>query len=153
MNSVAMPTMMSHDRNDWRTPPRLFQRLHEEFRFTVDAAASEENALLPRFWSNAENEKWEGERVWCNPPYNGQQGMFLSRAREAEVAVVLLPARTDTKIFHTLIFPCVSELRFLRGRLKFVGARNPAPFPSCLAIFRMEGICRPPLLSTMQGGM
>jgi len=57
--------------------------------------------------------------------------------------VCLLPARTDTDIFHTYIWDnnkkCFKngiEVRFLKGRLKFKGAKNPAPFPSMIVIFR-----------------
>ena len=48
---------------------------------------------------------------------------------------MLLPARTDTERFHKYILP-YAEIRFLKGRLKFVGAKDPAPFPSMLVIFR-----------------
>ncbi len=50
---------------------------------------------------------------------------------------MLIPARTDTKWFHEYIYdkPNV-EIRFLKGRLKFVGAEHSAPFPSMVVIFR-----------------
>lgn len=78
---------------------------------------------------------WAGERVFCNPPYGPQIEDWLRWAHEAEVAVYLLPARTDTRWFHDHVLPKASEVRFLRGRLKFGGAKNGAPFPSMLAIF------------------
>ncbi len=48
---------------------------------------------------------------------------------------MLLPARTDTQWFHTYINNH-AEIRFLKGRIKFVGAKHPAPFPSMVVIFR-----------------
>lgn len=48
---------------------------------------------------------------------------------------MLIPARTDTKAFHEYIYG-KAEIRFVRGRLKFGGSKNPAPFPSMVVIFR-----------------
>lgn len=49
--------------------------------------------------------------------------------------VMLLPARTDTKAFHEFIYH-KAEIRFIKGRLKFGGSKNSAPFPSMVVIFR-----------------
>jgi len=51
------------------------------------------------------------------------------------VVVCLLPARTDTKYFHEYIYG-KAEIRFIKGRLKFGNAKNSAPFPSMVVIFR-----------------
>jgi phage N-6-adenine-methyltransferase len=56
--------------------------------------------------------------------------------------VLLLPARTDTE-WWSLIWnhhvhrprPWIAQLRFLKGRIKFVGAPDVAPFPSVVAVF------------------
>lgn len=133
--------MPQPERFDWRTPPEIFDPLHEEFDFTIDAAASVENALLPRFWTEQDNaliQDWSGERVYCNPPYGKHQIPFIQKASvcEAEVSVLLIPARTDTRIWHDKIFP-LAEVRFLKGRVKFDG-KAPAPFASALVIFRRE---------------
>lgn len=61
------------DVDDRRTPRVLFAPLYAERHFTIDAAASAENALLPRYWTrqqDALSQSWRGERVWCNPPYS-----------------------------------------------------------------------------------
>ena len=134
--------MFSSSRHDWETPRALFDSLHEEFNFTVDAAANEGNALLPRFWSTSDLPimyDWTGERVWCNPPYGKWQIPFIRKAatRQADVSVLLIPARTDTAVWHDHIFPC-AEVRFIRGRLRFGNASNSAPFPSALIIYRKE---------------
>ena len=49
-------------------------------------------------------------------------------------AVMLIPARTDTKAFHDYIYG-KAEIRFIRGRLRFGGSKNSAPFPSMVVIF------------------
>lgn len=109
----------------WSTPKALYDALHEEFRFTMDACpyGGSIESLMP----------WEGERVYCNPPYGRGIGNWLRRAREAEIAVYLLPARTDTRWWHDYVMKA-DEIRFLRGRLTFGDAEHPAPFPSCVVI-------------------
>ena len=76
-----------------------------------------------------------GRRVYCNPPYGPGIRPFLERGLEADVAVFLIPARTDTKWFHELVLPHAKEIRFVRGRLKFGDAVNSAPFPSMIVVF------------------
>lgn len=51
------------------------------------------------------------------------------------VVVLLIPARTDTIYFHEYIYN-KAEIRFLKGRLKFGGSKNSAPFPSMVVVFR-----------------
>ena len=136
------PSLYSTKKHDWQTPPEVFAPLHEEFGFTVDAAASADNAMLPRFWtveSDGLAQPWAGERVWCNPPYGRMQRQWIEKAykREAEVAVLLLPSRTDTVAWHNWVLPA-AEVRFLRGRIRFVGAEHGAPFPSAVVIWRRQ---------------
>ena len=127
------------ERFDWQTPPEIFDPLHREFGFTIDAAATKENALLPRYWTKEDDalvQDWGGERVWCNPPYGKFQIPFIRKAaqRKAEIAVLLIPARTDTLIWHECIFG-VAEVRFIKGRIRFDG-KFRAPFPSALCIYQ-----------------
>ena len=133
-------SLFSSAKDDWQTPSSVFGPLHAEFHFTVDVAASHTNALLPDYWTEEDDglaQNWTGERVWCNPPYGKKQKAFIEKAAhcEAEVAVLPLPARPDTAVWHDLIFPN-AEVRFMRGRIKFVGAEHGAPFPSAVVIFR-----------------
>ena len=80
-----------------------------------------------------------GHRVWLNPPYGREIGKWVRKAYEESLkpdttVVCLLPARTDTKWFHDYVLPA-GELEFIRGRLKFGGQKNAAPFPSMVVIF------------------
>jgi site-specific DNA-methyltransferase (adenine-specific) len=63
---------------------------------------------------------------------------FLQRFHEPQLAVYLIPARTDTRWFHELVLPFASEIRFIKGRLKFGDAKNSAPFPSMLVVYRND---------------
>ena len=141
--------MFSTGKDDWQTPPELFKRLDEEFSFDVDAAATKENTLCDMWFTDALSSAWfHGYSYFVNPPYSrGLQGKFIAKAAEESakgaLVVMLLPARTDTKAFHAYIWDAENhrpkpgvEVRFLRGRLKFVGAKASAPFPSMVVVFR-----------------
>ena len=124
----------------WATPQALFDELNREFHFTTDVCAIPENSKCERFfspWMDGLKQEWTGI-CWCNPPYGRTIGNWVKKAAEADATVVmLLPARTDTKWFHDYIYG-KAEVRFLRGRLKFGGAINGAPFPSMIVIFRRK---------------
>jgi len=81
---------------------------------------------------------WAGKRVFCNPPYGPGLGKWLERGLEAACAVFLIPARTDTRWFHDIVLRHARDIRFLRGRLKFGNAKNPAPFPSMVVVFELS---------------
>jgi hypothetical protein len=86
--------------------------------------------------------------TWLNCPYSkGLQKQFIAKAAAERLngvtTVMLLPARTDTKAFHAHIWDASAnhprtgvEVRFLKGRLKFIGATHGAPFPSMVVVFR-----------------
>ena len=128
-------------KSDWQTPPEVFVPLNNRHQFTVDAAASKHNAMLPRYWTvddDAITMEWVGERIWCNPPYGREQIPFIRKAfeRSADVSVLLIPSRTDTKIWHECILHGnADKVDFIKGRIKFVGAQNHAPFPSAIITY------------------
>ena len=117
---------------EWPTPQALYDALHAEFLFDLDPCplGGTDDGLATLFCS------WRNRRVYCNPPYGPGVGEWLRRADDAELAVFLLPARTDTRWFHDLVIPKASEIRFIKGRLRFGDATTGAPFPSMLVIYR-----------------
>lgn len=123
----------------WATPRELYRSLDAEFGFNFDPCPldAETDGRSPLF------SEWSHKRVFCNPPYGPEIGKFLDRATEADLAVFLLPARTDTRWFHEEVLPKAREVRFIRGRLKFGDSANSAPFPSMIVIYGREfGISR-----------
>ena len=112
----------------WATPKAVYEELDVAFHFTLDPCPLE-TATLDCLRS------WAGERVFCNPPYGLEIVKYLVKAREAECAIYLLPARTDTRWFHDYCMKA-NEIRFIKGRLKFGDATNSAPFPSMVVIFK-----------------
>ena len=127
---------------EWETPQELFDELDREFHFTLDVCANSENAKCAKFFTKEQDglvQDWRGETVWMNPPYGHQIKDWVKKISE-EGGVALLPARTDTRWFHDYILG-KAEIRFLRGRVKFNGARGTsvtcAPFPSMVCIFKV----------------
>lgn len=136
--------MFSSKKEDWETPQDLFDKLNEEFHFTLDAAASLENAKCANYFTKEQDglaKSWGGQVVWLNPPYGRYTtGLWVKKAYEEHqrtgcTVVMLLPARTDTIWFHNYILG-KAEIRFVKGRLKFGGGKDPAPFPSLVAIMK-----------------
>ncbi len=119
----------------WATPPAVFDALNAEFQFDFDPCPLDGtiDGTSPLF------SDWQGKRVFCNPPYGPGIGEWLKRGLEASVAVFLIPARTDVRWFHDIVLPRASEIRFIRGRLKFGDATTGAPFPSMVVVFRRDG--------------
>ncbi|HBQ4515109.1 TPA: DNA methylase [Escherichia coli] len=131
--------------DDWRTPYRLFRNLHREFSFSMDGAATEHDALLPRFTDDIHNQSWVGERVFCNPPYSDTK-TFLVKASEADLAVFLIPYRPQTIYWLKHIFtnPLCHEIRILHRAVKYLppaghnGLVIRSPFASAIVIFKSE---------------
>lgn len=126
----------------WATPQDFFDALDAEFHFTLDACAVKENAKCAAYYTPEQNgldQPWTGQ-VWCNPPYGRNVGQWVKKAHDTAsggCVVMLLPARTDTRWFHDYIYG-KTEVRFIKGRLKFGGCQNAAPFPSMVVIFGGE---------------
>lgn len=141
MNKV----LFSHKSDEWETPQDLFNKLNDEFHFELDVCASHSNHKCPLYFTKLDMclpNAWDNYRVWCNPPYSDIPFWVKRCSEHSALAVMLLPARTDTKWFHEYCYnkPNV-EIRFIKGRLKFSNSKNSAPFPSMLVIFRRNNDC------------
>ena len=135
--------MFSSKTNLWETPQDFFNKLDEEFHFDLDVCALPENAKCERYFTpevDGLSKPWKGV-CWCNPPYGREIGAWVEKASyEAKVGqtvVMLLPSRTDTRWFHDWIYG-KAKIIFIRGRLKFGGCKNSAPFPSMVVVFGDE---------------
>ena len=126
---------------EWATPQEVFDELDKEFDFTLDPYATDENAKCNRYFTKEEDglkQDWGQERVFMNPPYGRTITRWMEKAYEASLmgatVVCLPPARTDTKWWHE--YAMKGEIHLIKGRLKFGGAKNSAPFPSAVVVFR-----------------
>ena len=134
--------MFSSKTDLWSTPNDFFDKLNDEFHFTLDPCSTNENAKCYKHFTKEENgllQDWGNEVVFCNPPYGRQIKDWVKKSYEESqkdntTVVMLIPARTDTIYFHEYIYH-KAEIRFIKGRLKFGNAKNSAPFPSMVVIF------------------
>lgn len=129
---------------DWSTPKDFFDNLNEEFHFTLDPCADDLNHKCDKYYTKNQDglkQDWGGEIVFCNPPYGRDVNKWVKKCweevyqKKCKLAIMLLPARTDTLWFHNYIYN-KAEVRFLKGRLKFGQLNWSAPFPSMIVIFR-----------------
>lgn len=137
-------------KDSWTTPRDLYDSLDAHFNFTLDAAALQSSTLVPSNWfgpdhpeqarQNALNCDWKaaslGGTVWLNPPYGRAIKGFMAKADEeakkGTTIVCLVPARTDTAWWWDSVIH--HEVRYIRGRLRFGGSSNSAPFPSAIVV-------------------
>lgn len=124
---------------NWRTPRSLFDPLHAEYAFTLDGASEPGNGLLPLASTAAHPIAWQGHRVFCNPPWSNILP-FVERAKDANLAVLLVPARTNVRWFHRAL-ELGATPRFFKGRPKFElpghnGAGHNSPVDCMLLVFQ-----------------
>ena len=143
--------LFSSAKDDWETPQSLFDELNKRYHFQLDAAANAKNHKCDEWYGTDKDGlcmPWNSI-TWINPPYGRSVYYWVRKASKevkygnCPIAVMLLPARTDTKWYHEFIYHAERDrfypgihVSFLRGRLKFVGAQYPAPFPSMIVEFK-----------------
>jgi site-specific DNA-methyltransferase (adenine-specific) len=116
----------------WSTPKEVYQTLDAEFNFDFDPCP-----IGPTF--DGLEVEW-GNSNFVNPPYSKLAAWIQKSYQEwkkGKTVVLLIPSRTDTKAWHEYIMKA-SSIRFIKGRLKFGDAKNSAPFPSCIVVFKAE---------------
>jgi site-specific DNA-methyltransferase (adenine-specific) len=135
-----MNVHFSSETPEWYTPQDTFDTLNAEFGFTLDPCCTDDNAKCHHYYTKRENgleQNWGKEVVFMNPPYGREIKDWMRKAYNSSVqgatVVCLVPARTDTAWWHD--YAMKGEIRFLRGRLKFGGAKDSAPFPSAIVVF------------------
>lgn len=125
----------------WSTPQAFFDVVNGEFDFDLDVCATPENAKCERYFTKEQDglaQVWGGT-CWMNPPYGREIKHWMKKAyhsaQQGATVVCLVPSRTDTAWWHDYAAKA-QEVRFIRGRLKFGNAKNSAPFPSALVVFK-----------------
>jgi len=121
-------SMFSSVHDNWSTPKDTFNALNREFNFNDDPCPLGGTGGLDREW---------GGRTFVNPPYSDIAkwvAYAFEQSQKGKLVVMLIPSRTDTRWWHNYIMRA-KEIRFIKGRLKFGGSKNSAPFPSCVVVF------------------
>ena len=127
--------MFSSASDHWSTPKETYEALDKEFHFNDDPCPLGGVSGLQRKW---------GSRTFVNPPYSeikewvkyGYEEFMLGKT-----VVMLIPSRTDTRWWHDYVMKA-QEIRFIKGRLKFGGSKNSAPFPSAIVVFKHQPIIK-----------
>ena len=133
--------MFSSKNQCWQTPPDIYAALNTEFHFDFDPCPAN-----PKF--NGLEIEW-GKSNFVNPPFGREQPLWIKKGFEeylkGKIVVFLIPARTDTIAFHKYLYG-KAELRFIKGRIKFINPDSKvskekwtaAPFPSMIAILKKQ---------------
>lgn len=120
---------LNHSDN-WATPRNFYDKLNQEFNFDFDPCPLHEGGI------EEENDglliEW-GERNYINPPYSRTlKEAFVKKAieesKKGKLCVMLLPVSTSTALFHDFIKPNAREIRFVRGRIKFLGTNTKGEY-------------------------
>lgn len=127
----------------WATPPVVYDPLNKEFGFTLDPCCLPETAKCTKYYTPAEDglkQDWAGEVVFCNPPYSrGNIDKWVKKCYQESlkpntIVVGLFPVSTSAEWFHRWVWK-KAELRFVKRRIRFVGAPFTAPFSSVIVIY------------------
>lgn len=151
-------TKFETTKNDYETPLDLFNKLNDEFHFDIDLAASSKNKKVPVFFSEQQDalqQDWSGTVGFLNPPFNADGFSWedwIGKAYEAgqspnTTVVCLLPARTNVKWWYRLCMKA-AEIRFIEGRLRFLGCTWPLPQPMAIVVFKKTS--KPTVYSSMK---
>lgn len=125
------------DKNERYTPLSLIRPLHARHHFTVDAAgcaAAPASTLIGRWWDKAADgmaQSWDGERVWCNPPYDNIPAWVEKAWASLALVVMLIPCnRTEQPWWQEMIEPhrdrtsSIIRTHFLPKRIRFLEPRD-----------------------------
>lgn len=122
--------LFSSATNEWATPKDFYDILNKEFNFTLDPCATKQNAKCNKYFTIDDDglkQDWSNDIVFMNPPYGREIKNWVEKAYKESVkgavVVCLIPSRTDTRYWHDWIFNKASEIRFVKGRLKFGGEK------------------------------
>jgi site-specific DNA-methyltransferase (adenine-specific) len=142
--------------DEYATPQDFYDKLNKEFNFALDPCATDENHKTDLYLTHEMdglNIDWKdyleleqafnaatSNAVFVNPPYSKNKD-WLRKCYEESLKgltiVVLIPARTDTNWWADWVLKA-SEIRFIKGRLKFGSEKSGAKFPSVLVIFKND---------------
>ena len=126
-----------------KTPKIIWDQLSKEFNFTVDLCASDQNHLLPKYYTKENNallQNWDNEIGYCHPIFDVNIPKFIAKAFKHNCTVVfLLPSSTNSKYFHNYLWDNKNhkvkknvEIRFLemtnrKNGYKFLTDDNKEP--------------------------
>ena len=107
------------------TPVEIWEDLSKEFKFTVDACASDKNHLVDKYWTkenSALQKNWDNEIVYCHPMYDSKIPKFVKKSFEHNcLTVFLLPSSTNSAYFHKYFWDSVNFKAQKNVQIRFLG--------------------------------
>ena len=125
-SAFGYETPIEGETNDWITPKWVFEKfdsLCDSMYFDLDPCSS-----LTQPWLAArkaytieqdglKNEWWG--KVWLNPPYGQNIGVWMKKMAEHGSGIALIFARTETEAWQKWIWPYANGFLFVKGRIVF----------------------------------
>lgn len=136
---------MSSVRVDWNTPQNIVDLVHEFFGGAPDVdPCSNPNSIVGarREYMRERDENgltvdWD-KTFFLNPPYGAGVLNWVikagNQAAQGSTGLGLMPARVDTR-WGQYVLTEAAAVCFLRGRVTFIGAEAPAPFPCMVPLW------------------
>ena len=152
MRKETLDILMSSKNEHWNTPAEVLAPIHQTFGGIDLDPCSNDNSRVsaktsyrgPTVDVDGLTASWQTNGlVFVNPPYGRKMKPWIQKcADEAKKSkdlgnrteiILLGPARTDTNFFQKIVCPTADKVLFWEGRITFLGAEDPAPFPSFLS--------------------
>ena len=136
----------NEERDDWETPKELFRILNNQYRFTFDCCATNDNKKT-KFYSedflDVKKENIKHWSCWMNPPFSKAREMFEHFVKVVGRGVAIYRCdNLETKIYQEVILPSASWIFIPKGRIVY--QYNPSlrggkgtRFPSALIGFNV----------------
>lgn len=129
------------------TPRSFIQAVEREFGALVfDLASDGKNNIAPMYYTPAEDslsQAWSwitGGFAWLNPPYD-DIGKWAKKAYTESLLgtkiLMLVPASVGSNWYRDFVYG-KAEVRFLNGRLTFVGHKTGYPKDLMLIVYDSE---------------
>lgn len=122
-----------HNNDDWRTPSDLYNAFINKGYFDPCPYLSKVDNLSILFKDK--------KKIYINPPFSQLDkwcDFIIKHLHYVHCICLLMPVRTDTQYFNK-IFPYITDIYFIRGRLHFNDSKQSAPFPTMLCCFGFSG--------------
>jgi site-specific DNA-methyltransferase (adenine-specific) len=140
MNKV----LTSSKKYDYQTPKELYDYLDHKFNFDHDPCPA-------NYKEDGLKTEW-GHSNFVNPPYGKYIAAWVKKgyeeSKKVKIVVFLIPSRTDTKYWHEYVMKS-DAIWFIKGRIKFHGCNNGAPFPCAVVIFTGRSLGVSPHIKTL----
>jgi len=121
-------------RDEWETPPSIFDPLMDQYNFKFDCCATKRNAKVEKYPDNFLDVADVSLVAWMNPPFSKAGAMFKHFFRVVKKGVAIYRCdNLETAIWQKEILPSCDWVYVPSGRVSYGGLDgNGARFPSAL---------------------